>query len=128
MKLLLEVKFEFDPSTLSGTIVTVPAGVTEKNALLSFYAVTFYFPGYFGYNWDALYDCLRDLGDWHPEGQTFSILHQDIPLISSVHDVKAYLKVLYFALAEPGSLIKHVVFRPTDYVVVQSLLDRFDEN
>ena len=116
--------FEFEPSNLSGTIITVPAGVTEKNALFSFYAVAFIFPGYFGYNWDALEECLRDLGNWWPEGQTFSLLHQDIPLLSSPHDAGVYLSILQVALAE-SPLIKHVVFPPTVSEVVQSLLDRF---
>ena len=117
--------FEFEPFNLFGTIITVPAGVTEKNVLFSFYATAFSFPDYFGYNWDALEECLRDLGNWHPEGQTFSILHQDIPLLSSPHDAGVYLAILEEVLAAPESRVNHVVFRPTDSEDVQSLLLRF---
>ena len=123
----MKLPFEFDPSNLSGTIITVPAGVTEKNALFSFYADAFSFPEYFGFNWDALEECLRDLENWHPEGQTFSIVHQDIPLISSPHDAGVYLAILQVALAEEP-LIKHVVFPPKDSEVAQSLLLRFLKN
>jgi RNAse (barnase) inhibitor barstar len=41
------------------------AGLDGKAALLDRCAVEFALPSYFGHNWDALQDCLRDLS-WAP--------------------------------------------------------------
>ena len=40
---------------------------TSKAMLLSDIAAALEFPGWFGHNWDALSDCLRDLS-WLPDG------------------------------------------------------------
>jgi RNAse (barnase) inhibitor barstar len=41
------------------------SGCTEKSELLSRIAKALEFPAWFGHNWDALADCLTDLG-WRP--------------------------------------------------------------
>jgi RNAse (barnase) inhibitor barstar len=41
------------------------AGCLDKQALLGCAAAALEFPGWFGRNWDAFYDCLADLG-WRP--------------------------------------------------------------
>ena len=35
--------------------------ITDKQSFLKEIAITLEFPDWFGYNWDALEDCLRDL-------------------------------------------------------------------
>ena len=40
-------------------------GCTDKAALLTRIAAVLQFPDWFGHNWDALGDCLADMG-WHP--------------------------------------------------------------
>jgi len=40
------------------------AGVKGKRELLAVLAAGLKFPAYFGYNWDALLDCLRSLPDF----------------------------------------------------------------
>lgn len=42
------------------------AGANSKQLLLGAIARALRFPAYFGYNWDALLDCLRDL-EWLPD-------------------------------------------------------------
>ena len=42
------------------------AAVNGKRELLAALAAGFKFPAYFGYNWDALLDCLRSLPDLIP--------------------------------------------------------------
>jgi RNAse (barnase) inhibitor barstar len=41
------------------------AGCSDKAGLLARIATAMGFPAWFGYNWDALFDCLTDLG-WRP--------------------------------------------------------------
>jgi len=49
------------------------------------------FPLYFGSNWDALYDCLRDF-DWISEKEIV-ILHTKLPVLKS-SDIRTYLEIL----------------------------------
>jgi len=44
------------------------AGVQEQGDLLAKIASAMKFPEYFGMNWDALIDCLRDLSWLNPKG------------------------------------------------------------
>jgi RNAse (barnase) inhibitor barstar len=48
------------------------AGVTDRDAFLQRCAVVFSFPGYYGRNWDALHECLRDVAD---RGEPGAIVH-----------------------------------------------------
>ncbi len=74
-----------------GKVVEIPAGVDDKGFMLDFYARAFQFPDWFGHNWDALLDCLRDVDGSH--GQ-ICIRHADIPFASNRTDREAYLDVL----------------------------------
>jgi hypothetical protein len=72
-------------------IARVPAGISDRGALLEVLRSILRFPNYFGNNWDALADCLRDLS-WIRQRRVV-VLHDDIPpLHSSV--VSTYLEVL----------------------------------
>ena len=64
--------------------------IGSKEELLEVYNKNFKFP-YFGYNWDALYDCLCDLS-WIEE-ENIIIAHSTIKM--SDHSLrKIYLKIL----------------------------------
>ncbi len=53
------------------------AGCHDKDALLRRLAFALHLPATFGYNWDALADCLRDLG-WMPAwGHVLLFEHAD---------------------------------------------------
>lgn len=69
---------------------------TDKHTLLGLMAKALNFPAYFGYNWDALLDCLRDLDDFLPSengwllavdfAKEFKNNEQLFPVFSSVLD------------------------------------------
>ena len=46
----------------------LPRGIQNKGALLNAVSDALCFPDYFGGNWDALEECIRDLS-WLPEGR-----------------------------------------------------------
>jgi RNAse (barnase) inhibitor barstar len=77
--------------------VRVPAGLTSAEALLQTLYEQARLPGYFGFNWDALSDCLRDL---HCVAcHEVVLLHADVPKLSR-QDLRTYVDVLARVLAE----------------------------
>jgi len=71
-------------------VFIVPKGITDTDQLLILFEQGLDFP-YFGHNWNALSDCLRDL-DWITEHNVV-IIHKDIPNLIEC-DLKSYLSVL----------------------------------
>ena len=74
------------------TRVRLRAGLNTKTSLLRALAHQFHFPDYFGENWDALEECIRDLS-WLPDGDV-ALEHSDVPLASSRGDLNIYLAIL----------------------------------
>lgn len=96
--------FEFtDAPSLSGTafVVRVPPGLTSAETLLHALYEQACLPGYFGFNWNALSDCLRDL-HW-VECHDVVLLHVDLPRLPSP-DLRTYIEVLAESVASwlPG--------------------------
>jgi RNAse (barnase) inhibitor barstar len=79
-------------------------------------------PGYFGYNWDALYDCLRDLS-WMPCHKVV-LVHESLPELPR-DDLKIYLEILRDSvldwIGDDGRELE-VVFKEVDRAVAESLL------
>jgi len=71
------------------------AAAQDKRALLGQLAERLRFPDYFGGNWDALADCLRDLDEW-TGALAFLIVFEDAGKIcrSDPEDAGALLDVL----------------------------------
>jgi RNAse (barnase) inhibitor barstar len=65
--------------------------VVSKDKLLNELSRTLNFPDYFGNNWDALFDCLRDFS-WIKE-KGIALVHLEIPNISA-DELKTYTKIL----------------------------------
>ena len=85
-------------------VAEIPASIRSKQKLLRVLAEQLQFPAYFGYNWDALEECLRDLS-WLPAGNV-QIHHRDLPLPPGSPDRQTYLQILHAVTAcwnEPGS-------------------------
>lgn len=93
----MTIPFEFvgpvGHEALAGNFVLeVPAGIQSKGELLETLARVGQFPGYFGGNWDALLDCLRDF-NWVHE-KKIVIMHSDLPLRTNSEDCRNYLEIL----------------------------------
>ncbi|MCY3821368.1 MAG: barstar family protein [Gammaproteobacteria bacterium] len=91
----------------------VPSGLGSKRELLEVLGSALDFPGYYGINWDALWDCLCDF-EWLPEGDVV-IRHEDLPLEGDSDSVRTYLSILEdsvekWANSDERSLI--IVFPP----------------
>lgn len=76
----------------SALFVRVPRGIRSKEKLLAVLADKLRFPGYFGWNWDALEELLRDLS-WLPSRQVV-IVHADLPFGERSENRATYLQIL----------------------------------
>lgn len=84
-----------DPAVL---VVPVPPNLRGKQELLGFLAQRLSFPDYFGNNWDALDECLRDLS-WLKTSRVI-LVHSDLPLAHNPQEVRVYLDVLRQAVED----------------------------
>lgn len=99
----MATKFEYTDSPQSDLeddefALLVPRGIRGKADILTAIAKAGQFPDYFGSNWDALLDCLRDLS-WIG-ARKVAIRHSDIPLQNNLTECRAYLEILQSALAD----------------------------
>ena len=67
------------------------SGVTGKEELFKQLRNKLNLPDYFGFNWDALFDCLRDF-HWI-EQQKIALVHDDLPKLIE-NELKIYLEIL----------------------------------
>ena len=62
------------------------AKVSDKAAFLGAFAASLHFPSYFGHNWDAFEECLRDLSWDHAEdAKGILILYNDVDRFAKAH-------------------------------------------
>lgn len=81
-----EIKIEGDTY-----VVVLNGNIFFKEDLFNEYYTKLKFPSYFGFNWEALEDCLKDL-IWI-EQESIIIYHPDLPQLSD-EDMKTYLKII----------------------------------
>jgi len=110
--------FYFDdshaPPSPPALVVEVQAGIGNPQGLFEELAESLRFPGYFGANWNALEDCIRDLS-WLPPGPVI-LMHRDLPLAGDVVSQRTYLSILRDTVEKRGELPGGMRFR--DLVVV----------
>jgi RNAse (barnase) inhibitor barstar len=81
----------------NGFVAILEAGLRTQHDLFKEISQKLNFPSYFGYNMDALSDCLRDLS-WICNYKVV-IVHSDVPNIE-VHELRTYLEVLDDAVSD----------------------------
>ena len=79
-------------------MVRIPAKARGKEKLLSVLAAKLRFPSYFGHNWDALEECLRDLS-WLSEQPRVVIVHEAFPFSATGDSLATYQGILADAVA-----------------------------
>jgi hypothetical protein len=84
-------QFADTPSFSDACIVRIPAGLTSSESLLRTIYRLARLPSYFGFNWNALSDCLRDL-HWIDRHELV-LLHADVPELPQ-QELQVYLDVL----------------------------------
>ena len=107
--------------SIAGTaVVRIRAGIQSKASLLQTLATQLHFPDYFGYNWDALDECLGDLS-WL-DVAAVDLYHEDVPLSNRPEEARAYLEVLQGVSSEPGKVVVRATFPPDVRANVEELL------
>lgn len=88
------MSFEFrrDTSVPIGKHGLMPRGIETKSSLMEAISDALDFPDYFGRNWDALDECIRDLS-WLPAGAV-TLEHVDLPLAQDPPSLGIYLDIL----------------------------------
>lgn len=108
---------------IKGAFVAVlPRTIDSKSALLEALATLLAFPAYFGFNWDALFDCLRDFS-WITE-QDIVLVHLGLPVLPE-QQLRIYLRLLRDSVLNwrPGEAHRFdVVFAESDQKTVEGLL------
>jgi hypothetical protein len=96
--------FTFDVTELPtepAASASVPQRLESKRTLMEAVAELLRFPDYFGENWDAFEECMRDLS-WMPPGPIV-LVHSDVPLQNDLVSAKTYLSILSGAV---GKMLK----------------------
>ena len=75
-------------------VVRIPAGLTSKQAVLEAYVRQLELPSYFGWNWDALEECLHDLS-WLSDDRPVEFVHEALPLRKGSAGRRTYVRLLH---------------------------------
>ncbi|HQR46453.1 MAG TPA: barstar family protein [Thermoanaerobaculia bacterium] len=78
-------------------VARIPAGIDGKTALFRALVPALALPDWFGANWDALEECLRDLS-WI-EKRTVALVHEDLPALPQ-KELATYLSILSDSVAD----------------------------
>jgi len=94
--LLFTQTSDFIAEKKSAFVVVIDKEIFTIDELFRTFNDAFRFP-YFGFNWDALLDCLRDL-DWINQDEII-LYHEKIPNLDE-KDLGIYLEILCYAVSD----------------------------
>lgn len=102
--------------------------ICKEDMLLEEFFYLLWFPGYFGFNWNALYDCLKDF-HWMPFHKVV-LIHETIPDLPH-EDLKIYIDILRDSVLswKPGE--EHsleVVFKESHREAIEKILTEIETN
>jgi hypothetical protein len=103
-------------------VAVLPCAIATKQALLEALANVLIFPAYFGFNWDALFDCLRDF-NWI-KNRVVVLIHDELPALPE-QELCIYVRLLRDSVLDWRSDEDHcfeVVFSQSDKEVIKRLL------
>jgi RNAse (barnase) inhibitor barstar len=106
-----KAQFEF-ASDLTGFrapgsfVARLPGRLRRRQDLFRALAKALRLPGYFGNNWDALEECLRDRS-WLGKDEHVVLLHEHLPLADS-RQRKIYVEILLNAQSTSGGTLRIV--------------------
>jgi RNAse (barnase) inhibitor barstar len=92
MKSNFTIDANFPRESADAAVLLVPKSVASEEELMDVFARGLNFPDWFGRNWDALLDTLRELSS--VDKRRIIILHEDVPEKLSQKDLRIYLKIL----------------------------------
>lgn len=78
-------------------VARIPAGIDSKTVLFRALVPALALPDYFGANWDALEECLKDLS-WI-EKKTVALVHEDLPALPK-KELATYFSILSDAVTD----------------------------
>ena len=110
-----------DVDVTDARVVRIPAGLLHKRDLLTILARGLAFPGYFGWNWDALEECLSNL-TWIKHPRRIVLIHEGLPFQPDWNNRATYLSIVKAAVAnrepnQPHELIAVFPARCRDEVL-----------
>ncbi|MGE0761060.1 MAG: barstar family protein [Pirellulaceae bacterium] len=97
--------------------VAIPAEIRRRRELLARFAEGLRFPDYFGWNWDALEECLGDLS-WLADAEQIVVRHADVPFAERSRHRRTYLQILATWTAgrhAASGIARRVVLFPSAY-------------
>ena len=106
-------RFVFLDAFPSGTfdaalVVFIPGWIATRNELFHILDLRLNLPDYFGWNWDALEECLRDLS-WIEVPHEIVLFHQGLPFPKGSDERSIYLAILKDAVATWGNDQRHTL-------------------
>jgi hypothetical protein len=125
MPTTIPFKFVTGPASYDTAVVfyaRLTSDLYTQEQLLEALYYLLWLPGYFGFNWNALYECLRDF-HWISEKRVV-LVHNGLPKLPA-DELKIYLEVLRDVLLDGRDDESHqveVVFPEEDQTKVLNLL------
>lgn len=109
-----ECASQFSAPDAGVLVAVIPSGITRKSQLFQVLRAQLKLPEYFGDNWDALDECLRDWS-WLEGYQRVRLMHADIPFQPGRRSRRIYLQILQDALPmQPDDFRLEVLFPACD--------------